>query len=188
MDQAAALKLVGQYIPSDEAERAHQQVILAFIGENPNFLGRSNLSGHVTCSAWVVNPRRNKVLLTHHRALDKWIQLGGHTEEGEDIPVAALREAREESGLEFHFLFQGIFDLDVHLIPPGKGLSAHYHYDIRYLLESDDEAPLVVTVESMDLAWVPLTEVANQETVQRMVRKTAKYDDCVKRKDIQVFR
>lgn len=191
MDQVAALKLVGEYIPSDAAERALRKKILAFIRDNPNFLGRSNLFGHVTGSAWVVNPGRDKVLLTHHRALDKWIQLGGHTEEGEDVRVAAQREAREESGLDVHLVSGGIFDLDVHLIPSGKGLPAHNHYDIRFLLEADDHSPLIITGESIDLAWIPLADVFKlnpQETVQRMVRKTVIYDVYVKRKDFQVFR
>ncbi|MBM3226390.1 MAG: NUDIX domain-containing protein [Candidatus Tectomicrobia bacterium] len=45
-----------------------------------------------------------KVLLIHHRALDKWLPLGGHIELDEDPEQAALREAREESGLDVELL------------------------------------------------------------------------------------
>ena len=41
-----------------------------------------------------------QVLLVHHRQLDKWLPLGGHIELHEDPEAAALREAKEESGLE----------------------------------------------------------------------------------------
>ncbi len=46
----------------------------------------------------------DKVLVIHHRALNKWLPLGGHIELDEDPEAAALREAREESGLEVELL------------------------------------------------------------------------------------
>ena len=45
-----------------------------------------------------------KVLLIHHRQLDKWLPLGGHIELDEDPEQAALREAKEESGLDVELL------------------------------------------------------------------------------------
>src|SRR5678810_655292 len=48
--------------------------------------------------------RDNKVLLIHHRQLDKWLPLGGHIELDEDPEAAALREAREESGLDVELI------------------------------------------------------------------------------------
>ena len=55
-----------------------------------------------TVAIFVVHERR--VLLVHHRTLDKWLPLGGHIELDEDPEQAALREAREESGLEVELL------------------------------------------------------------------------------------
>ena len=55
-----------------------------------------------TVAIFVVN--EGKVLLIHHRKLDKWLPLGGHIELDEDPEIAALREAREESGLEVELL------------------------------------------------------------------------------------
>jgi 8-oxo-dGTP pyrophosphatase MutT (NUDIX family) len=89
---------------------------------------------------------------------------------------AALREAREESGLEqVRPVSAHVFDLDVHLIPERKGEAAHYHYDVRFLLEADATAPLVVSPESNDVAWVPLSGIAalNMDTsMRRMLAKT----------------
>ncbi len=45
-----------------------------------------------------------KILLIHHRKLDKWLPLGGHIELDEDPEIAALREAKEESGLDVELL------------------------------------------------------------------------------------
>ena len=40
-----------------------------------------------------------RVLLTHHRKLDRWLQLGGHADGDRDLARVALKEAEEESGL-----------------------------------------------------------------------------------------
>jgi len=55
-----------------------------------------------TVAIFVVH--RGKVLLIHHRKLDKWLPLGGHVELDEDPEQAALREAREESGFEVELM------------------------------------------------------------------------------------
>ena len=45
-----------------------------------------------------------KILLIHHRKLDKWLPIGGHIELDEDPEIAALREAKEESGLDVELI------------------------------------------------------------------------------------
>jgi len=138
--------------------------------------GKDNPKRHITASTWIVNPHRTKALLTHHAKLHKWVQLGGHTDEGEDWTAAALREAREESGLaEFRLIEKGLFDLDIHEIPARPGQAAHDHYDLRFLVEADDTVPLTVSEESHDLAWVPLGDLeqfTQEESQLRMKRKT----------------
>jgi 8-oxo-dGTP pyrophosphatase MutT (NUDIX family) len=114
--------------------------------------------------------------LTHHAKLGIWVQLGGHTDEGEDWTEAALREAREESGLpDLRLVRPGLFDLDIHEIPARKDQAAHDHYDLRFLVEADDAVPLTVSEESHDLAWVNLTDLhrfTDEESQIRMARKT----------------
>ncbi len=138
---------------------------------------RSLHVGHLTASAWVVDPARTRALLTHHRKLGRWLQLGGHADGDPDLRRAALREAREESGLRSLRLAQaGIYDLDVHPIPARPGEPAHDHYDVRFALEADPAEPLVVSAESKGLAWVPLAALADygaDESVLRLARKTA---------------
>jgi 8-oxo-dGTP pyrophosphatase MutT (NUDIX family) len=149
---------------------------LEFARSGEELRGKGNPARHVTASAWVVNVDRSRTLLTHHRKLGIWVQLGGHTELGEAWRDAALREAREESGLAaFRFLEDGLFDLDIHPIP-GKGdAPSHFHYDLRFLLEADDRLPLSVSEESRDLRWVSLTELpdySREDSLFRMAKKT----------------
>lgn len=144
---------------------------------SPSCLDRELLSGHVTSSAWIVNPSRSRVLLTHHRKLNIWVQMGGHVDGEVDIEASALREAEEESGLrDFTVLGQGIFDIDIHAIPERKDVPAHLHYDVRYCLEADDQRPLVCSDESHEIAWIDMSRletVSNEESLLRMRRKTS---------------
>jgi len=147
-----------------------------FVTAHVDCLLRSCLTGHLTGSAWIVSPDRSRVLLTHHRKLDKWLQLGGHADGDGDLLAVALREAREESGLmRLRVIEEGIFDVDRHWIPGRASEPGHWHHDLRFLLEGDPEEDLVVTSESKDLAWVPIADVASlnpEESMSRMVRKT----------------
>jgi 8-oxo-dGTP pyrophosphatase MutT (NUDIX family) len=165
------------YEPADARERAMRERLAAFVAAHADAFARSLLVGHVTASAWIVDPARERALLTHHRKLGKWLQLGGHADGDPDVRAAALREAREESGLtSLRFARDGIYDLDVHPIPARPGEPAHEHFDVRFAFEADPAEPLVVSAESKELAWVPLDALAEygaDESVLRLARKTA---------------
>ncbi|WP_367871073.1 NUDIX hydrolase [Luteolibacter sp. Populi] len=148
----------------------------AFIRGNPDCFERSLLEGHVTGSAWIVDASGHKILLTHHRKLDAWLQLGGHADGDPDVPAVALKEAREESGLEdFEVTDTAIFDLDIHLIPERKGIPEHWHYDVRYVLRPTGSTTYIVSDESHDLRWVPLDEMASLTTDDSMLRMLQKW-------------
>lgn len=131
--------------------------------------------GHITASCWIVDPMGTSCLLTHHRKLNRWLQLGGHCDGDPDVIAAALREAREESGLdEFALLQEGIYDLDIHEIPARKTDPAHLHYDVRFAFRATTSDGLKISEESHDLAWVPLNrlrEYTTEESVLRLARK-----------------
>lgn len=129
--------------------------ICQFILSTPECFERHHKAGHITGSAWLINPAGNKVLLTLHRKLRRWMQTGGHAD-GEPEPLrVALREAEEESGIPgITPASTTIFDIDIHLIPANKDRNepAHYHYDIRYLLRAPHE-DFIISEESEALAW-----------------------------------
>jgi 8-oxo-dGTP pyrophosphatase MutT (NUDIX family) len=184
MFRHAFLTLLQEYSPLSAAEQAKRDDTITFVQQNQDCFQRELLIGHVTGSAWVVNPARDKVLLTHHRKLDKWLQLGGHCDGDHDVLRVALREAVEESGVfDIVPVHPDIFDVDILLVPERHTTTAleiklepeHWHYDARFLLQADDTLPLHITPESNDLRWVPLHEVerlTNEESILRMVRKT----------------
>lgn len=169
------IQLLTNYKTADTAEHKMHQDMLTFAGSYPQCLERSLAIGHITTSAWITDHSRTYVLLTHHRKLGKWLQLGGHADGESNLPKSAMKEAKEESGLtRIHFLEEGIFDVDIHLIPARKLEPAHYHYDIRFLMEADKNEPLVISHESKDLRWVEVNKLIHlnpEESIMRMVRK-----------------
>jgi 8-oxo-dGTP pyrophosphatase MutT (NUDIX family) len=178
MSREPALTLLRQYATT-AAGRNQAEVVaatVAFIDAHADCLLRTCAPGHLTGSAWIVSPERRRVLLTHHRKLDRWLQLGGHADGDPDLLAVALREAAEESGLaRVVAVDPGLFDLDRHWIPARAADPGHWHYDFRFLLEADASAPLTISSESKDLAWVELGAVAAlspEASMARMVGKT----------------
>lgn len=144
----------------------------------PQCLSREHMPGHLTASGWVVHTESDSVLLTHHRKLGKWLQLGGHADGDPDLPAVAAREIEEESGLQrFDAVNDRVvpFDIDVHEIPPHKNVPRHYHYDLRFAYTAPDQAVPVVSDESHDVAWVPLSELEEYTTEESMLRMRDKW-------------
>jgi len=158
-------------------ERAMLAEFGPFIARHPDCLWRTCRPGHLTASAWVVDPARERTLLMHHRKLARWLQPGGHVDGDPDLLASALREAREETGLQYLVpVSSEIFDVDRHWIPERKAEPGHWHFDVRYLIEADPAEPVVVTSESKELRWVKLARVMElnpEESLLRLVRKTS---------------
>jgi len=149
---------------------------MEFVVSEPECFNRCFVDGHVTGSAWVVDRGGSQVLLTHHRKLDRWLQLGGHADGDSDVLSVAFKEAEEESGLsDFTHLGSGIFDIDIHRIPARKGEPEHFHYDVRYVLRADGSTDYVVSDESHDLRWVELDDVEKLTQEASMMRMVAKW-------------
>ena len=147
-----------------------------FVTREPLCFDRSTIEGHITGSAWVVDDRGTHTLLTHHRKLNKWLQLGGHADGESDVVKVALTEAREESGInEVRPLFPFIFDLDVHVIPARQHEPEHLHYDVRYAVLAA-HTNHIVGEESHDLAWVPVNQLHDYTTEESMLRMARKWN------------
>jgi len=136
---------------------------------------RSHPSGHFTGSAWLVSADGERVLLTHHRKLGRWLQLGGHADGDVDLARVALREAGEESGLSDLVVEQPIFDLDRHRIPARGEEPEHWHYDVRHVVRAIGSEVFAASEESLALAWKSIRDIAvdvsADASLQRMARK-----------------
>lgn len=164
------------YNPEFDEEVKFRVSFLSFIRQHTDCFERSLKIGHITGSAWIINQSRDKALLTHHRKLNRWLQLGGHADGDSDIIRVASKEAEEESGLKsLRLLETNIFDIDIHTIPARKEDPEHLHYDVRFLFEADENEELIVSNESKELAWVSFDElkkVTNEnDSILRMVKK-----------------
>ena len=158
------------YVTRHPHENAVSSRFLELIDGHANCFERDCWPGHITGSAWLVDPTKTHLLLTHHKKLDMWLQVGGHSDGEPDTAQVALREACEESGLQVSLLNTAIFDLDVHEIPARKAEPAHYHFDVRFELSAHTRE-YTVSDESHDLAWVPiadLTTVTREASILRM--------------------
>ena len=165
------------YRASSQREQDHLRKIISLLEREPNCFYRTCAEGHITASAWVVSPDLQRVLLMHHRKLDKWLQPGGHADGDTNLAGVALREAHEESGLtSLRLLRSDIFDVDVHPIPARGTEEAHLHYDVRYLITAHPQEALSPNGESKGFAWIPLSEVEELTTanpsILRMLNKT----------------
>lgn len=169
------LSLIHQYGKANTDEQEVVERITAFVQAHENCFCREQLLGHITGSVWILDKSKTKSLLTHHKKLNIWVQLGGHADGDTDVQRVAMKEAEEESGISnLVCLSDNIFDIDIHRIPERKAEPEHFHYDCRFLLQSlDDE--YVVSEESHDLSWIEMNkmqEYTTEESVLRMVRKT----------------
>jgi 8-oxo-dGTP pyrophosphatase MutT (NUDIX family) len=147
--------------------------------EDPLAFSREREQGHFTGSAWIVNKDRTHALLTLHRKLDKWLQLGGHADSNDNLLEVALDEAREESGLtSLRLVDRSIFDIDRHMIPERGDVPRHFHYDVRFLIEAEINEPLTISSESKELAWINFEYIAelvgSNSSILRMLEKTSK--------------
>jgi 8-oxo-dGTP pyrophosphatase MutT (NUDIX family) len=179
VDRAPLLALLASYAERFPAEAAVAERFRAFVAAHPDCFERSCVPGHVTGSAWLVSHDETRFLLTHHRKLGRWLQLGGHSDGDPDTAAVALREATEESGIAGLTLAAvdgrvQPLDLDAHAIPARGAEPAHVHYDVRFLVRAPAGAVVTISAESLALRWFasdrPL-DVPHDESVARLIAK-----------------
>ncbi len=138
---------------------------------------RALSEGHFTASCWLLDQSQSRVLLTHHKKLNIWVQLGGHADGETDPRKVALTEAREESGIEaFEFLLdKRLFDIDRHVISARKNEAAHFHYDLRFAMSTIDTDDYKISDESHDLRWVNIANVRDYTRDESVIRMATKW-------------
>ncbi|MBU1100278.1 MAG: NUDIX hydrolase [Bacteroidetes bacterium] len=178
MHRKSLLGLLDKYKLNTPDESDIANKFVRFISDYQDCFERSQIYGHITGSAWLLNKAKSHALLTHHKKLDKWLQLGGHSDGDPNTLNVAIREVEEESGLsDSHPYSKEIFDIDVHPIPARGTEPEHFHFDIRFLMICNGSEEYLVSDESHDLKWIELSKIneyTQDESVLRLVRKSHK--------------
>ena len=180
--RAAADALSGwlsHHQPTDAAEQSSLQQMGEWLSRLERPFARESEAAHFTGSALVVSASGNRVCLLHHRSLDRWLQPGGHceTEDQGNLLTTALREAYEETGLTVraHPDAPLPLDVDVHRIPEKRGTPAHWHLDVRFLLQATtDAAPRIDPLESVAVkycGWEEAEQLAADPSLHRLLQK-----------------
>ncbi len=138
------------------------------IADGNDLHSRRTFPGHVTTSAFVLDPAGEETLLVHHRSLARWLQPGGHYEAPDDLAASALREAVEETGAQelvvdpWHRLSGLPIDIDSHRIParPDRNEPEHWHHDFRYIVRAQEAQSLLPDLtEVRAAAWRSLADL-----------------------------
>lgn len=155
---------IRSYEPFNEQEREDKKEILRQMEQADHILTRDNRNAHITVSAWIMDRDRKKVLMAYHNLYQSWAWLGGHADGDADLKAVALKEIREESGLEsVRFVTEDIFSLEILTVDGhekrGSYVPSHLHLNVTYLLEADEEDALRVKPdENSGVQWFSLEE------------------------------
>lgn len=158
------------FVPQNQQEQRDKQELLAWLDSGIDIYSRRCNAAHLTASAWVVSPDREKVLMAYHNLYNSWAWLGGHADGMEDLQAVAAKEAGEESGLtELTPLGSGIFSLEILTVDghekQGRYVSSHLHLNVTYLFEADPKAPIRCKPdENRAVAWFRTQEVLEKST------------------------
>jgi NTP pyrophosphohydrolases including oxidative damage repair enzymes len=166
---AVAAQELRAWQPEDPNQQSLREALLAYLAARPDdACDRSCVPGHLTASALVVDAAGEHALLTLHRRLGQWLQLGGHCEPGDEtLRAAALREATEESGIEGLTISETPWHVAVHPLTCSLGVPTR-HLDVRYLVRAPEGAVPRISDESVDLRWWPLDDLPPDPGVREM--------------------
>lgn len=182
--KAEAQRQLAAYLQRFPAEVGRLAALqLQFDEDGDEMFSRTNMRGHITTSAFVLDPGLQQILMIHHGTLKRWLQPGGHHEAGQGLWDSALREATEETGvaaLSAHPLFGAAMPLDIdsHAIPanPRKGEAAHCHHDYAYLMIAPLDAVLRPQLDEVsEVAWWRLEALFDEPRFRAVALKLAAF-------------
>ncbi len=166
MDLMAQLRA---FRPWNEQEERDQRALLRLLEHGQAPYSRED-PAHWTASAWVASPDRSQVLMAYHNVYGSWAWLGGHADGERDLLSVALREVREESGLEeVRPLSRNLYSLEILTVDGhekrGRYISSHLHLNVTFLLEADPAAPVRCKPDENSLVgWFGLGEAVAAST------------------------
>lgn len=171
---------IEKYIPYNEQEASDKRLMLEYINTFDDVLTRENQMCHFTASNLIVNKERTKILMIYHNIYKSWAWTGGHADGDNDLLHVALKEAKEETGLNnLKLLSDGIYGLQILTVDShikrGKFISSHLHLDCCFLLEADEGDELKIKEdENSGVKWIDIdeaTKVTNEEKMKPIYAK-----------------
>ncbi len=154
---ADALATLRAWAGADDREERLRQAYVDHLERHPDGMTRGCFPDHVTAGALVVSADRTRVLLTLHAKARQWFHLGGHCETADaTLAGAALREAREESGIAELVVDPEPVHLDRHEVRFCDPRGPVRHLDVRFVATAPDGAEHTVSDESLDVRWWPV--------------------------------
>lgn len=164
------LSALRAFTPCNPQEACDQRRLIEALQTRPHVLTRQDESMHITASAWLVNPARTHALMAWHNVYRSWSWLGGHADGDTDLLQVALREVREESGLEtVRPITEEIFSVEILTVDGhekrGEYVGSHLHLNVTYLLEADDCQSLRIRPEeNSGVQWFLLDDAVAAST------------------------
>lgn len=174
--------LLADYTPYNEQEARDRDAMIEFIySASADPYTRENETAHITASAWIVNRERTKVLMVYHNLYNSWSWTGGHADGEQDLLSVALKEAREETGVEhIRPITEEIFSVECLTVDGhekrGEYVPSHIHMNVTYLLEADERDTLhICEGENSGVKWFTLDEALKASSepwfVERIYKK-----------------
>lgn len=166
---------IEKYEPYNEQEKKDKETMLKYINTFDDVLTRNNEFGHFTASAWVLNKEKTKVLMIYHNIYKSWAWTGGHADGDVDLLGTAIREVKEETGVNnVKVLNDDIFSLEIICgnghVKRGKYVSSHVHLNLTYLLEVDESEVLKVKPdENSGVKWINIEDVGKVSNEEWMI-------------------
>ena len=179
------MKRILEYIPKTEKEKRDKELMVVLLQDYPEqILYRSLLFAHLSASAMIFNPTRDKVLMIYHNIFHNWTMTGGHMDGVSDLLVVALKEAKEETGIKtLKLLTEDILSIEVLPVnghyKNGEYVPAHLHLNATFGFEANEEEPLrICGGENSGVAWLPITDL-NQYSNEFMMLEV--FQKCIER-------
>lgn len=165
------------YKPYNEQETRDKELILQCHEAFDEILTRENVVAHLTGSGFILNKTRDKALMIYHNIYEAWSWTGGHADGEEDLLAVAIKEAKEETGVENIVpITEDVISLDsltvkAH-IKKGKFVSSHLHLSFAYLLEADEEDELIIKPdENSGVRWMTFEEVIKHAAKEPQIQE-----------------